>query len=146
MEVYTDGACKGNPGVGGWGVYIINGDDSFELFGGEEYTTNNKMELIAVIKALQFVKDKYKNEEVEINTDSKYVKNGIESWIKKWKQNGWRTVNKKPVKNIELWQELDDLVSFCTNISWKWVRGHCGNIGNEKADELANKGVMSICK
>lgn len=140
IEIYTDGACKGNPGPGGWGAFLRAGEHRKELFGGEADTTNNRMELMAAIKALEALK---RPSEVELNTDSQYVKNGIQSWIKNWKKNGWKTAAKKPVKNADLWQRLDAEVARHT-ITWKWVKGHSGNPGNELADELANKGVASI--
>ena len=137
VVVYTDGACKGNPGPGGWGALLRWGDHAKELFGGEAQTTNNRMELTAVIEALAALKQRC---EVAIYTDSAYVKNGITTWIHNWKQRGWRTADKKPVKNIELWQRLDALASQ-HDVRWHWVRGHNGDPGNERADELANMGV-----
>jgi ribonuclease HI len=137
VVVYTDGACKGNPGPGGWGALLRWGDHAKELFGGEPQTTNNRMELTAVIEALAALKQRC---EVAIYTDSAYVKNGITTWIHNWKQRGWRTADKKPVKNIELWQRLDALASQ-HDVRWHWVRGHAGDPGNERADELANLGV-----
>jgi len=137
VVVYTDGACKGNPGPGGWGVLLRWGDHAKELFGGEAQTTNNRMELTAVIEALAALKQRC---EVAIYTDSEYVRNGITTWIHNWKQRGWRTADKKPVKNIELWQRLDALASQ-HDVRWHWVRGHNGDPGNERADELANMGV-----
>lgn len=139
VEIYTDGACKGNPGPGGWGAYLRSGEHQKELWGGEANTTNNRMELMAAIKALEALK---KPSEVVLNTDSKYVKNGIESWISNWKRNGWKTSAKKDVKNADLWKRLDEEVSR-HSISWQWVKGHSGNAGNELADELANRGVDS---
>ncbi len=140
VEIYTDGACKGNPGPGGWGALLICGDKQRELFGGDVETTNNRMELTAVIEALKALKRPC---EVRLYTDSGYVKNGIESWIHGWKNNGWKTANKKPVKNIELWQTLDEQTARHT-IEWHWVKGHAGNPGNECADALANRGVESV--
>ncbi|HEY2976908.1 MAG TPA: ribonuclease HI [Burkholderiaceae bacterium] len=137
VVVYTDGACKGNPGPGGWGVLLRWGDHAKELFGGETQTTNNRMELTAVIEALAALKQRC---DVALYTDSAYVKNGITTWIHNWKQRGWRTADKKPVKNIELWQRLDALASQ-HDVRWHWVRGHTGDPGNERADELANMGV-----
>jgi ribonuclease HI len=137
VVVYTDGACKGNPGPGGWGALLRWGDHEKELFGGEAQTTNNRMELTAVIEALAALKLR---SQVAIYTDSEYVKNGITTWIHNWKQRGWRTADKKPVKNIELWQRLDALASE-HDVRWHWVRGHNGHPGNERADELANRGV-----
>jgi ribonuclease HI len=140
VVVYTDGACKGNPGPGGWGALLRWGDHEKEMFGGEARTTNNRMELTAVIEALSALKQRCR---VAVYTDSEYVKNGITSWIQNWKQRGWRTADKKPVKNVELWQRLDELAT-AHDVRWHWVRGHNGDPGNERADELANKGVLSV--
>ena len=140
IKIYTDGACKGNPGVGGWGALILQDDKNIELFGGENETTNNRMELMAVIMAL---KEMSSSEELTIYTDSTYVQKGISEWIKNWKLNNWRSSNKKPVKNKDLWMQLDE-ASYARKINWQWVKGHAGNEGNEKADELANKGVISM--
>jgi len=140
IKIYTDGACKGNPGVGGWGALILQDDKNIELFGGENETTNNRMELIAVIMAL---KEMSPSEELTIYTDSTYVQKGISEWIKNWKLNNWRSSSKKPVKNKDLWMQLDE-ASYSRKINWEWVKGHAGNEGNEKADELANKGVISM--
>jgi len=140
IKIYTDGACKGNPGVGGWGALILQDDKNIELFGGENETTNNRMELMAVIMAL---KEMSPSEELTIYTDSTYVQKGISEWIKNWKLNNWRSSNKKPVKNKDLWMQLDE-ASYARKINWQWVKGHAGNEGNEKADELANKGVNSM--
>ena len=136
--MYTDGACKGNPGIGGWGVYVLRENDEIDLNGFDINTTNNKMELTAVIEGLKTLQNK---SEVTIVTDSQYVKNGINQWIHKWKKNGWKTASKKPVKNKDLWEELDYLVRE-HQIEWEWVRGHSGNPGNERADLLANKGIL----
>ena len=136
IKVFTDGACSGNPGIGGWGVVIlINDSDPIFLKGGEIQTTNNRMELTATIKALKYFKE---HQLITLITDSKYVKDGIESWIANWKKNGWRTTSKKPVKNKELWIELDSQISK-HNITWKWVKGHAGDRYNEKADFLARR-------
>ena len=140
IKIYTDGACKGNPGVGGWGALILQDDKNIELFGGENETTNNRMELMAVIMAL---KEMSPSEELTIYTDSTYVQKGISEWIKNWKLNNWRSSNKRPVKNKDLWMQLDE-ASYSRKINWEWVKGHAGNEGNEKADELANKGVISM--
>ena len=140
IKIYTDGACKGNPGVGGWGAIIMQDGKNIELFGGENETTNNRMELMAVIMAL---KKTPSNLELTIYTDSTYVQKGISEWIKNWKVNNWRSSNKKPVKNKDLWVELDEAVGS-RKIYWEWVKGHAGNEGNEKADELANQGVISM--
>ena len=136
IKVFTDGACSVNPGIGGWGVVIlINDSDPIFLKGGEIQTTNNRMELTATIKALKYFKE---HQLITLITDSKYVKDGIESWIANWKKNGWRTTSKKPVKNKELWVELDSQISK-HNITWKWVKGHAGDRYNEKADFLARR-------
>jgi ribonuclease HI len=137
VDIYTDGACKGNPGPGGWGVWLKCGDHEKELFGGEPETTNNRMELTAVIEALASLKRRCK---VRLHTDSQYVHNGISTWIHEWKKRGWRTADRKPLKNIDLWKKLDELVQK-HDVEWIWVRGHDGNPGNERADELANRGV-----
>ncbi len=136
ISIYTDGACSGNPGVGGWGVVILeNSNEPILLYGGEENTTNNRMELSAAINAISYFEER-KN--LEIFTDSKYVKNGIESWIYNWKKNGWKTSNKKPVKNIDLWKKLDEEINHHF-VKWNWVKGHANNKYNEKADSLARK-------
>ncbi len=140
VVIYTDGACKGNPGPGGWGAWLRWGDHQKELFGGEPLTTNNRMELTAVIESLALLK---RRTQVAIYTDSEYVKNGITSWIHGWKKRGWRTADNKPVKNIELWQRLDSLVAEHA-VAWHWVKGHSGDPGNERADALANCGVESL--
>ena len=137
VVIYTDGACKGNPGPGGWGALLTCDGKERELFGGEEATTNNRMELTAVIRALEALKAP---SDVEIHTDSQYVKNGIETWIHGWKRNGWKTADRKPVKNAELWRELEALANR-HRIRWYWVRGHADNEGNLRADALANLGM-----
>jgi ribonuclease HI len=142
IKIYTDGACKGNPGVGGWGAIIMQDEKNIELFGGENETTNNRMELMAVIMALKEISS---NLELTIYTDSTYVQKGISEWIKNWKVNNWRSSSKKPVKNKDLWIELDEAVDS-RKINWEWVKGHAGNEGNEKADELANQGVISMMR
>lgn len=139
VTIYTDGACKGNPGPGGWGALLLAGPHEREIFGGEAQTTNNRMELTAVIRALESLTRPC---EVALYTDSQYVKNGIESWIHGWKRNGWKTADRKPVKNAELWRELDQLAAR-HRVSWHWVRGHNDHPGNERADALANRGVDS---
>ncbi|VXB50244.1 MULTISPECIES: ribonuclease HI [unclassified Pseudoclavibacter] len=137
--MYTDGACKGNPGPGGWGVWLRSGDHERELFGGELNTTNNRMELKAVIEGLSALK---KPCSVALYLDSQYVRKGITEWITGWKAKGWKTASKQPVKNAELWKELDALVEDSGHtIEWRWVKGHSGDVGNERADMLANKGV-----
>lgn len=140
LHIWTDGACKGNPGVGGWGVLMRWGAHRKELFGGAPLTTNNRMELLAVISALRSIKRRVP---VVIHTDSAYVRNGITAWIANWKRKGWRTSGGDPVKNAELWRELDDLAAE-HDIEWQWVKGHAGDPGNERADELANMGCMSV--
>ena len=137
--MYTDGACKGNPGPGGWGVLLRAGGSEKELFGGEAATTNNRMELTAVIEGLSALKRPCA---VDLYLDSQYVRQGITEWITGWKAKGWRTSTKQPVKNVDLWQKLDALVSGAGHrIEWHWVRGHAGHEGNERADALANRGV-----
>lgn len=139
VVIYTDGACKGNPGPGGWGVVLSSGDTEKELFGGELATTNNRMEMTAVIRALEALKRPC---QVTLYLDSEYVRKGITEWIHGWKARGWRTAAKAPVKNVDLWQELDALVVASGHkIDWRWVKGHAGDPGNERADGLANKGV-----
>ncbi|HSV47489.1 MAG TPA: ribonuclease HI [Ramlibacter sp.] len=139
VVIYTDGACKGNPGPGGWGVLLRSGSTEKELFGGELATTNNRMELMAVIQALQALKRPCS---VTLFLDSQYVLKGMTEWLPGWKAKGWRTASKQPVKNQELWQQLDALVSGSGHaIDWRWVRGHNGDAGNERADALANRGV-----
>jgi ribonuclease HI len=139
VQIYTDGACKGNPGPGGWGAWLKSGATEKELFGGELNTTNNRMELKAVIEGLGALKRPCK---VVLYLDSQYVRMGITEWIRGWKAKGWLTSTKQPVKNVELWKELDKLVSEGGHqIEWRWVRGHSGDVGNERADMLANKGV-----
>jgi len=140
VDIFTDGACKGNPGVGGWGVLLRYESCVQELFGGEQHTTNNRMELLATIRALEALKKPCK---IRLHTDSQYVQKGISEWIHAWKMRGWLTASKKPVKNADLWQQLDGL-SQQHEIEWIWVRGHAGHDGNEQADELANRGVTQV--
>ena len=140
VEIYTDGACRGNPGPGGWGAVLQYGETSKEIFGGEFETTNNRMELMAAIKSLEPLT---RNCEVTLYTDSQYVRKGITEWIVNWKKRNWKTAAKKPVKNADLWKLLDTQVDRHT-INWVWVKGHAGNAGNELADALANKGVDQI--
>ena len=135
--IYTDGACKGNPGVGGWGVWLQYKGKEKELCGGELQTTNNRMELMAAIQALETLT---RSCEVELNTDSKYVVQGIQEWLPNWKKRGWKTAAKTPVKNEDLWRRLDEAMSR-HQVKWVWVKGHSGDYGNEKADSLANKGI-----
>lgn len=137
VEIWTDGACKGNPGVGGWGVLLRRGDAEKELFGGALQTTNNRMEMTAVIEALQALKRPCR---VTIHTDSTYVQKGMTEWLAGWKARGWRKADRQPVLNADLWQRLDELVTG-HQVDWRWVRGHDGDPGNERADELANRGV-----
>lgn len=140
IDIYTDGACKGNPGPGGWGALLVAGPHKKELCGGEQDTTNNRMELLAAIKALEALK---KPSQVALHTDSQYVRKGMLEWIHNWKKKGWKTSANKPVKNADLWQRLDALVTQ-HQIEWYWVKGHSGHPGNERADALANKGCEQI--
>ena len=140
IEIYTDGACKGNPGVGGWGALLIFKGVKKELWGGEADTTNNRMELTAAIRALAELKRAC---DVLLVTDSQYVMQGIQDWMPNWKKRGWKTAAKQPVKNADLWQQLDEQVNRHT-VTWKWVRGHTGHPGNEHADQLANRGVDDV--
>ena len=140
IEIYTDGACRGNPGAGGWGVYLLYKNEKKEFYGGKLNTTNNQMELTAAIEGLKVLKEPCK---VKLYTDSKYVMDGINNWIANWKKNNWKTASKKDVKNKDLWIELD--AETCKHeIEWIWVKGHSGNIGNEKADALANMGIDNL--
>jgi ribonuclease HI len=140
VNIYTDGACKGNPGPGGWGAVLECAGQERELFGGEAATTNNRMELTAVIEALLALKQPC---EIVLHTDSQYVMKGITEWIRGWKAKGWKTASREPVKNADLWRRLDELCAQ-HRIRWVWVRGHSGHHGNERADRLANKGVASL--
>jgi ribonuclease HI len=142
VVVYTDGACSGNPGPGGWGAILMYGDKRKELNGGEAETTNNRMELMAAIGALEALKRPC---QVELHTDSKYLQDGISKWIKGWKRNGWLTAERKPVKNAELWQRLDEARKI-HKVEWKWVKGHAGHAENERADELAREGLAEFKK
>jgi len=142
LEIYTDGACRGNPGPGGWGAVLMFGDERKEIFGGENETTNNRMELSAAIQALASLKRPC---DLTLYTDSQYVMKGIKEWIDGWKARGWKTAAKKPVKNADLWMALDEEVARHT-INWVWVKGHSGNEGNEWADELANRGIDELSK
>lgn len=140
VEIYTDGACRGNPGPGGWGVWLKYADAEKFLYGGEQETTNNRMELMAAIQALEILKYPCR---IKLYSDSKYVLQGITEWMANWKKRGWKTAAKKPVKNEDLWRRLDEVMQKHT-INWTWVKGHSGNIGNEKADQLANQGIDSL--
>ncbi len=137
IEVYSDGACSGNPGPGGWGAVLISGHHRKEIHGGEAQTTNNRMELLAAISALEALKKKSR---VDLWTDSVYVRSGITGWVHGWKKNGWKTAGKKPVKNVELWQRLDEL-NQKHEVTWHWLKGHAGHPENERADELARTGM-----
>lgn len=140
VHAFTDGACSGNPGPGGWGAVLRYGDHERELFGGEPQTTNNRMELMAAISALEALTRRC---EVIVTTDSTYVLKGITEWVPGWKQRGWKTASKQPVKNVDLWQRLDDAVSR-HDVSWEWVKGHAGHPENERADELARRGIELV--
>jgi ribonuclease HI len=142
VHIYSDGACKGNPGAGGWGALLISGGHRKEICGGEPDTTNNRMEMMAVIRALESLK---RPSTVHVHTDSQYVQKGISEWMAGWKKRGWRTADGKPVKNQDLWQELDAL-SRKHRIEWNWVRGHAGHPENERADALANQGVLQASR
>jgi ribonuclease HI len=142
VTIYTDGACKGNPGPGGWGAFLRYGDTERDLFGGETQTTNNRMELMAVIQALKALKHPC---QVHLYLDSEYVRKGITEWLPSWKARGWRTASKQAVKNADLWQILDEVVSQSGHhIEWRWVKGHSGDPGNDRADALANQGVLTV--
>jgi ribonuclease HI len=140
VQIHADGACRGNPGPGGWGAILAFGGKERELFGGEPLTTNNRMELTAVIRALEALTRRC---EVDVYTDSQYVQKGISEWVHSWKKRGWKTADKKPVKNVDLWQRLDELAAQ-HDIRWHWVKGHAGHVGNERADQLANRGCDAL--
>jgi ribonuclease HI len=137
VVIYTDGACSGNPGPGGWGALLIYGEKRKKLKGGEAETTNNRMELLAAIRALEALNQRCR---VDLHTDSNYLREGITEWINKWKRNGWKTAKRKPVKNDDLWQRLDELRA-AQDVHWHWVKGHAGDEGNERADQLAREGM-----
>ncbi len=138
VEIYTDGACSGNPGPGGWGALLLYRDKEREICGGEPATTNNRMEVQAAIEALETLK---RPSTVRLHTDSKYLRDGITQWIVRWKRNGWKTASKKPVKNVDLWQRLEEALER-HEVSWHWVKGHSGHPENERADELARRGLI----
>lgn len=140
VVIYTDGACRGNPGPGGWGAFLQYGEHRRELWGGEAETTNNRMELMAAIQGLASLKHGCS---VQLHTDSKYLLQGITEWLEGWKAKGWKTAAKKPVKNVDLWKCLDEEIQR-HQIDWRWVKGHSGNPGNDKADELANRGIDEL--
>ena len=140
VEIFTDGACKGNPGPGGWGAVLRFGETEKEISGGETLTTNNRMEMMAAIQALETLK---RPVHAKLHTDSQYLRDGITQWLPRWKKNGWRTADKKPVKNIDLWQRLDAALAHHT-VHWHWVRGHAGHDLNERADELAREGIAEV--
>ncbi|MFQ5563972.1 MAG: ribonuclease HI [Parvularculaceae bacterium] len=142
IEIYTDGACSGNPGPGGWGALIVIDGSETELKGGESATTNNRMELTAAIRALAAAP---KGAPVRLHTDSQYVKNGVTQWMKRWKKNGWRTADRKPVKNQDLWETLDALAA-ARRVDWRWVKGHAGHPENERADALAREGMADVAR
>jgi ribonuclease HI len=140
VRIYTDGACRGNPGPGGWGALLVAPQGEKELWGGEAQTTNNRMELTAAIRGLEALKRRCS---VAIYTDSQYLRNGIREWLPQWKLRGWKTADRKPVKNRDLWERLDELVTG-HEVEWHWVKGHAGHDGNERADELANRGIDAL--
>jgi ribonuclease HI len=140
VVIHTDGACSGNPGPGGYGAILVSGNHRKEIKGGEPHSTNNRMELMAAIVALESLKKPCR---VDLHTDSQYLRDGIMSWINNWKRNGWRTADRKPVKNIDLWQRLDAALA-CHTVRWHWVRGHAGDPANERADELAREGIAQV--
>ena len=140
VEIHTDGACRGNPGPGGWGAWLVSGSHERELWGGEAHTTNNRMELTAAIEALAALK---RHCRVQLYTDSQYVRNGITEWLPQWKKRGWKTAGRKPVKNVDLWVRLEQEIER-HEVHWHWVRGHSGHDGNERADALANRGVEGM--
>jgi ribonuclease HI len=142
VEIYTDGACRGNPGPGGWGALLVSGAHRREIWGGESLTTNNRMELTAAIEALAALK---RGCLVQLYTDSQYLRNGIREWLPQWKARGWKTADRKPVKNVELWQRLEQEIER-HEVHWHWVKAHAGHAGNERADELANRGADEVMR
>jgi ribonuclease HI len=140
VDIHTDGACSGNPGPGGWGVKLVYGGEIREFCGGEAHTTNNRMEMMAAIRALEALK---RSVDVRLHTDSTYLKDGVTKWMTRWKANGWKTAKKKPVKNIDLWQRLEAAMAG-HRVEWRWVKGHAGDPGNERADALANQGMAEF--
>ncbi len=142
VDIHTDGACSGNPGPGGWGVVLCYGGKTRELCGGEAETTNNRMELMAAIRAFEALR---RSVDARLHTDSTYLKNGVTKWMERWKANGWKTAKKKPVKNVDLWWRLEAALSG-HHVEWHWVKGHAGDPGNERADALANKGMADYLK
>ncbi len=142
VEIYTDGACRGNPGPGGWGALLVSGVHRRELWGGESHTTNNRMELTAAIEALGALK---RGCVVQLYTDSQYLRNGIREWLPQWKARGWKTADRKPVKNVELWQRLEQEIER-HEVHWHWVKAHAGHAGNEQADALANRGADEVMR
>lgn len=142
VEIHADGACRGNPGPGGWGAVLCAGSREKEIWGGERLTTNNRMELTAAIRALEALRRRCR---VQLYTDSQYLRNGITEWLPAWKRRGWRTADRKPVKNQDLWERLDQLAAE-HEVEWHWVRGHSGHAGNERADALANRGIDELPK
>lgn len=140
VVIHTDGACRGNPGPGGWGALLVYGDHRRQLCGGDAHTTNNRMELLAAIRALESLRQPCR---VQLYTDSNYVRQGITDWLPRWQKNGWRTAGRKPVKNADLWQQLDAL-NQTHEVAWHWVKGHAGDPGNEAADALANRGIDEL--
>lgn len=140
VTIYTDGACRGNPGLGGWGAYLMYGEHDKQLYGGEVETTNNRMEMMAAIQALKALKQPCR---VKLYTDSRYLQQGINDWMPKWKERNWQSANKKPIKNQDLWRELDRLINYHT-VEWYWIKGHSNDYGNDMADQLANKGADQV--
>ncbi len=141
MEIFTDGACRGNPGPGGWGALLRWNGHEREVYGGEVHTTNNRMELLAAIRGLEALTRPCR---VTVTTDSRYVQQGITAWLPNWKRRGWRTADKRPVKNADLWKQLDAEIARHSSVEWRWVKGHSGHLENERADRLANRGTENL--